>query len=69
MIKRKYFISIEKPACDGTSSTTTSWYTFDFTSWLPDHDGALDWAVRRSRKALNNFKGDYLRVIAFNRVK
>ncbi len=69
MIKRKYFISIEKPVCDGTGNVATTWYTFTFKSWLPDHDGALDWAIERSKKALNDLKGDHLRVIAFNRVK
>jgi hypothetical protein len=69
MIKRKYFISVKKPFGDGSASMSTSWFSFNYTSLFPDHDAALEWGVSHSKDTLSKFKGSYIQVVAFNRIK
>ena len=68
MIKRAYFISVEKPHNDGSGSYSFDSTTLDYTSWMPDSKKVHDDAEKYFNEKLDHIAGDKLRIISFNRI-
>jgi len=68
MIKRHYFISVEKPHDDGHGRYSFDSCTFDYTSWLPNSSFVYKAAIKYMENSMKDIKGTRLRIISFNRV-
>jgi len=68
MIKRHYFISVEKPHDDGHGSYSFNSCTFDYTSWLPNPSFVYKDAIRHMEDQMKDIKGTKIRILSFNRV-
>ena len=68
MIKRHYFMSVEKPHCDGSGSYSHYSCTADFTSWFSQPSKIYEDTFDHLTNEMKDQKGDKLRVISFNRI-
>jgi len=68
MIKRYYFIAVEKPHNDGNGSYSFDSATLDYTSWLPNPKKVYDDASKHFYEKMNSISGEKLQIISFNRI-
>jgi len=68
MIKRHYFISVEKPHNDGKGSYSFNSCTGDFTSWLPDPKKVYADMYEHMKDEMKDINGTKLRIVSFNRI-
>ncbi len=68
MIKRHYFISVEKPHNDGKGSYTYDSCTGDFTSWLPNPSQVYNDMCKHMEDKMKDINGRNIRIISFNRI-
>tara|TARA_R110000744_G_scaffold250079_1_gene366296 strand:+ start:173 stop:379 length:207 start_codon:yes stop_codon:yes gene_type:complete len=66
MIKRHYFIAVEKPHNDGRGSYSFDSTTLDYTSWIPNPKKVYNDAEKYFYEKMDHITGDTLQVISFN---
>lgn len=68
MIKRHYFMSVEKPHADGSGSYSFNSCTAVYISIFPDQNKIYKEMSMRMEEKMKDIKGDKIQVIAFNRI-
>ena len=68
MIKRHYFISGEKPHCDGSGSYSFHSMTASWESWFPQPLLVFSDMSERLEESMLAKKGSAVQVVAFNRI-
>ena len=68
MIKRRYFMAVEKYWGDGNGSFSFHSVTLDYSSWLPDPDAVFADCYKKMEEILKDKQGEKVQVIAFNRI-
>ena len=68
MIKRHYFIAVEKPHNDGKGSYSFDSATIEYISWMPDPKKVYVDAEKHFYEKLNHIAGDKLQIVSFNRI-
>ena len=68
MIKRHYFMSVEKPHNDGTGGYAYNTCTADYTSWLPKPDQVYKDMSKHIANEMKDLKGDKIQILSFNRI-
>ena len=68
MIKRHYFIAVEKPHADGNGSYSFDSATLDYTSWVHNPKKVYDDACTHFEEKLAHIQGGEIQIISFNRI-
>ncbi|QDP45952.1 MAG: hypothetical protein Unbinned3818contig1000_23 [Prokaryotic dsDNA virus sp.] len=68
MIKRHYFIAVEKPHNDGTGSYSYDSATLAYASWIPSPKIVYEDACEYFNKKMQHRAGDKIRIVSFNRI-
>jgi hypothetical protein len=68
MIKRRYFMAVEKNWNNGHGSYSFDSVTMDYSSWLPNPDKVFAECAARMEEKLKGTQGEKVQIIAFNRI-
>lgn len=68
MIKRHYFMSVEKPHNDGSGSYSFDCCTASKKSWFPDSEEMFEYMKSFFKEKMKDKKGDNLRIVSFSRI-